>query len=92
MRNLPFAAFEHNQFWLELSLIAGDARLAAASLLCGRVAFAQPKPLGQRVLHVAVKLAYFARRTVLHVPRSWLWAEALAMALTRQHSLAAASP
>lgn len=93
MRNLPFAAFEHNQVWLELSLIAQEL-LAWLRALCleGELALAEPKRLRQRVLHVAGKLARSARRTVLRLPRSWPWAEALVTAFARLRLLPAASP
>lgn len=88
MRNLPFAAFEHNQVWLELSLIAQDL-LAWTRLLCleGELALAEPKRLRQRILHVAGRVARSARRAVLRLPRSWPWAEALVAAFVRLRSL-----
>lgn len=44
MRRMPFAAFEHNQAWLEISLLA-QALLRWAALLCldGELALAEPK-------------------------------------------------
>jgi hypothetical protein len=79
---------------LELSMIAQEL-LAWTRLLCleGRLALAEPKRLRQRVLHVAGKLARSARRTVLRLPRSWPWAEALVAAFARLRALpAGASP
>jgi hypothetical protein len=54
MRNLPHHAFEHNQTWLELSLIAQDL-LCWLRLLCldGTLALAEPKRIRHRLLHVA---------------------------------------
>ncbi|HSR94624.1 MAG TPA: IS1380 family transposase [Solirubrobacterales bacterium] len=94
MRNLPFATFAHNQVWLELSLIAQEL-LAWTRLLCleGELALAEPKRLRQRLLHVAGKVVRSARRTILRLPRSWPWAEALVAAFARLRSLpAGASP
>jgi hypothetical protein len=94
MRNLPFAAFEHNRVWLELSLIAQEL-LAWARALCleGELALAEPKRLRQRLLHVAGKVVRSGRRTNLRLPRSWPWAEALVAAFARLRSLpAGASP
>ena len=94
MRNLPFAAFCHNQVWLELSLIAQEL-LAWARLLCldGELALAEPKRLRQRLLHVAGKVVRSARRTSLRLPRSWPWAEALVAAFAQLRALPAwASP
>lgn len=90
MRNLPFAAFEHNRVWLELSLIAQEL-LAWTRLLClqGELALAEPKRLRQRLLHVAGKVVRSARRTTLRLPRSWPWAQALVAAFTRLRALPA---
>ena len=90
MRNLPFAAFEHNRVWLELSLIAQEL-LAWARALCleGELALAEPKRLRQRLLHVAGKVVRSARRTTLRLPRSWPWAEALVAAFARLRALPA---
>ena len=88
MRNMPFAAFEHNQAWLEVSLIA-QAILRWNALLCleGELALAEPKRLRQRLLHVAGRIVRSARRTTLRLPRAWPWAEALEAAFARLRAL-----
>ena len=88
MRNLPHHAFEHNQTWLELSLIAQDL-LTWTKLICldGELAIAEPKRLRQRLLHVAAKLMRHARRTHLKLDRDWPWSNALAAAFTRLRSI-----
>jgi Transposase DDE domain group 1 len=93
MRNLPFSAFEHNQAWLELSLIAQDL-LAQARLLCldGALAVAEPKRLRQRLLHVAGRIVRSGRRTTMRLPRNWPWAEALVAAFRCLRALSAPSP
>jgi hypothetical protein len=84
MRNLPHHAFEHNQTWLELSLIAQDL-LTWTKLICltGDLAKAEPKRLRQRLLHTAAKLVRHGRRTRLKLDRDWPWAQALAAAFQR---------
>ena len=64
MRNLPHYAFEHNQTWLEVSLIAQDL-LAWTKLICleGELVKAEPKRLRHLLLHTAGKLVTHARRT-----------------------------
>ena len=78
MGRMPFAAFAHNEAWLEISLLA-QALLRWAGRLCleGELALAEPKRLRQRLLHVAGRLVRSGRRTTLRLPRSWPWAEAL---------------
>jgi hypothetical protein len=90
MRNMPFAAFEHNQAWLEVSLLA-QAILRWGALLCleGELALAEPKRVRQRLLHVAGRIVRSARRTTLRLPRSWPWAEALSAAFARLRALPA---
>lgn len=54
---MPFAAFEHNQAWLEISLIAqGILRWSALLCLEGELALADPKRVRQRLLHVAGRI------------------------------------
>lgn len=93
MRKMPFAAFAHNEAWLEMSLLA-QALLRWAALLCleGELSLAEPKRVRQRLLHVAGRLVRSGRRVALRLPRSWPWAEALAAAFARLRALPAASP
>ena len=90
MRNLPFHDFALNEAWLELSLIAQDLLSWSKSLLLGgALALAEPKRLRQRLLHVAARIARSGRRTVLRLPRSWPWAQALVAAFERLQALPA---
>ena len=88
MRNLPHHAFEHNQTWLELSLIAQDL-LTWMKLTCldGELANAEPKRLRHRLLHVAGKIVRHSRRTQLKLDRDWPWSDSLAAAFTRLRSI-----
>jgi len=88
MRNLPHHAYEHNQTWLEVSLIAQDL-LAWTKLICldGELARAEPKRLRQRLLHLAAKLVRHGRRTQLKLDRDWPWSEALATAFKRLRAI-----
>jgi hypothetical protein len=88
MRKMPFAAFEHNQAWLEISLLA-QSILRWGALLCleGELSLAEPKRVRQRLLHVAGRIVRSGRRRTLRLPRSWPWAVALAAAFTRLRAL-----
>jgi hypothetical protein len=90
MRNLPHHAFEHNQTWLETSLIAQDL-LTWTKLTCltGELATAEPKRLRHRLLHVAGRIVRHGRRTRLRLQADWPWAPALALAFTRLRALPA---
>ena len=91
MRNLPHHAFEHNQIWLELSLIAQDL-LSWTKLICldGELAKAEPKRLRHRLLHTAGRLVRHGRRTRLRLQNDWPWADALAAAFTRLRAIPSA--
>jgi Transposase DDE domain group 1 len=90
MRNLPHHAFEHNQTWLELSLIAQDL-LTWMKLTCltGKLATAERKRLRHRLLHVAGKLVRHSRRTQLKLDHDWPWSHTLADAFTRLRAMPA---
>jgi hypothetical protein len=92
MRSMPFAAFAHNQAWLEVSLLA-QALLRWSALLCldGELALAEPKRVRQRLLHVAGRIVRSGRRLILRLPRTWPWADALAAAFARLRALSVAS-
>jgi len=90
MRNLPHHCFEHNQTWLELSLIAQDL-LCWTKLLCltGELATAEPKRLRHRLLHTAGRVVRHGRRTRLRLQADWPWAPALADAFGELRTLLA---
>lgn len=61
-----------------------------ALLLDEKLATAEPKKLRYRLLHVAGRLAFSARRAKLHLQRTWPWAQQLAAAFTKLKALPAA--
>jgi hypothetical protein len=90
MRNLPHHAFEHNQTWLELSLIAQDL-LTWTKLTCldGELAKAEPKRLCHRLLHTAGRIVRHGRRTRLRLQADWPWATTLVAAFARLRAIPA---
>lgn len=90
MRNLPHHAFEHNQTWLEVSLIAQDL-LTWMKLTCldGKLQKAEPKRLRHRLLHTAGRIVRHGRRTRLKLQADWPWANALATAFARLRAIPA---
>ena len=88
MRNLPHHAFEHNQTWLETSLIAQDL-LCWTKLICldGELAIAEPRRLRHRLLHTAGKVTRHGRRTRLRLQADWPWTPALVAAFTRLRAI-----
>jgi hypothetical protein len=88
MRNLPHHAYQHNQTWLETSLIAQDL-LTWTKLICltGELATAEPKRIRHRLLHTAGKIVHHGRRTRLKLQADWPWATALVAAFTRLRAI-----
>jgi hypothetical protein len=89
LRNLPFRAFAANEAWLELVLTGIDLVAWARMLLLHGtdLATAEPKRLRYRLLHVAGRIASHARGVRLRLPRSWPWADVLAIAFARLRAL-----
>jgi Transposase DDE domain group 1 len=88
MRNLSHHACQHNQTWLELSLIAQDP-LCWTKLTCldGELANAEPKRLRHRLLHTAGRLVRHGRRSRLRRQVDWPWATTLAAAFSRLRAI-----
>jgi hypothetical protein len=92
LRNMPFRDFEHNRVWLMLTRIAHDLIVwTQRLLLTGELARAEPKRLRYRLLHVAARLAFHARKATLRIHHAWPWAHALADAFRRLQALPAAA-
>jgi hypothetical protein len=90
LRNLPFRDFEHNRVWLMLVAIAHDLIVwTQRLLLTGELARCEPKRLRYRLLHVAARLAFHARKATLRIHSAWPWADALVAAFTRARALPA---
>ncbi|MCA1678262.1 MAG: IS1380 family transposase [Actinobacteria bacterium] len=90
LKNMPFRDFEHNRVWLAITRIAHDLIVwTQRLLLTGELARAEPKRLRYRLLHVAARLAFHARKATLRIHRAWPWAHALADAFRRLQALPA---
>jgi len=91
LRNLPFRDFQANAAWLELVLIGQDLLSWTQRLLLAdtELARCEPKRLRYRLLHVAGRLTWHARRLVLHLPRAWPWQRELLTAFERLRTLPA---
>ena len=90
LARLPFHAFDDNETWIELILLAQDLLAHKRALVLdpdsARLA---PKRLRHRLLHVAGRLTHSGRRRTLHLPAGWPWADALITAFARLRALAA---
>ena len=90
LRNMPFRDFEHNRVWLMLTRLAHDLIVwAQRLLLTDELARCEPKRLRYRLLHVAARLAFHARKATLRIHSTWPWAQALVDAFGRLNALPA---
>ncbi|MCA1657138.1 MAG: IS1380 family transposase [Actinobacteria bacterium] len=92
LAKFPFQEFALNEVWLQIVLLAHDLIVwAQALLLDGELQKAEPKRLRYRLLHVAGRLAFSARRAKLRLQHDWPWATELAAAFHKLKALPAAS-
>ena len=92
LSKFPFKEFALNEVWLEIVMLAHDLIVwTQALVLDGDLAKAEPKRLRYRLLHVAGRLAFSARRAKLHLQDTWPWAAELLAAFHKLDTLAAAS-
>src|SRR5919106_865308 len=92
LAKFPFKEFQLNEVWLEIVMLAHDLIVwTQALLLDGELARAEPKRLRYRLLHVAGRLAFSARRAKLRLLHDWPWTDALTAAFRRLKTLPAAT-
>jgi hypothetical protein len=92
LSKFPFKAFQLNEVWLEIVMLAHDLIVwTQALVLDGELAKAEPKRLRYRLLHVAGRLAFSGRRAKLRLQHDWPWAAELASAFARLKALPAAT-
>jgi Transposase DDE domain group 1 len=92
LSKFPFKEFALNEVWLEIVMLAHDLIVWTQALcLDGELAKAEPKRLRYRLLHVAGRLAFSARRAKLHLQSTWPWASDLLAAFQKLKALPAAT-
>jgi hypothetical protein len=90
LARLPFHAFDDNQTWLELIVLAQDILAwLRALILDNDAARLAPKRLRHRLLHVAGRLTRSGRRHTLHLPHAWPWAHHIIDGFARLRALPA---
>jgi DDE family transposase len=92
LAKFPFKQFALNEVWLQVALLAHDLIVwAQALLLTGELAKAEPKQLRYRILRLAARLAFSARRAKLHLHSTWPWTSDLLAAFQKLKALPAAT-
>jgi hypothetical protein len=75
LAHLPSGNFAANSAWLVLAAMAFNLARAAGSLASLVHAKATTATLRAQLINVAARVATSARRTTLHLPTGWPWAE-----------------
>ena len=88
LRNLPFHDTDQNRIWVAIAALAADllawcARLALPATAAGY----EPKRMRLRILATAGRLVRTARRHILHIDKTWPWAETITTAHARLATL-----
>jgi hypothetical protein len=76
LAHLPSGSFAANSAWLVLAAIAFNLLRAAGSLASVFHAKATTATLRAQLINIAARVATSARRTTLHLPAAWPWADA----------------
>lgn len=76
LAHLPSGSFSANSTWLHAAAIAYNLTRAAGILAAGRFTRAKMRTLRDKLILVPARVANSARKTKLHLPRNWPWAEA----------------
>ena len=73
---MPSGFFGANSAWLLCAAIAHNLLHAAGVLAGGPHATARAATLRRRIVNIPARLARPQRRSVLHLPSDWPWAQA----------------
>ena len=73
LAHLPSGAFTANAAWLVLAVITFNLTRAAGTLATPDLARATTATLRRKLINVPARVATSARRTRLHLPRTWPW-------------------
>lgn len=74
LAHLPSGSYPANAAWLACAVIAFN--LARAAAVAAGMHTARWATLRTKIIAVAARIATTGRRTVLHLPRDWPWAQA----------------
>ena len=75
LAHLPSGSFAANSAWLVLAAVAFNLLRAAGSLASLVHAKASTATVRTQLINIAARVATSARRTTLHLPTAWPWAE-----------------
>jgi hypothetical protein len=91
LNHMPSGRFGANAAWLALNVLAHNLVRWVTRLGLGEVLL-RTKTVRSRHFSIPGRLARSARRTLLHLPAQWPWAEAFVAALTRLRTLLVTTP
>ncbi len=83
LAHLPSGVFTANAAWLVLAVMAFNLTRAAATLAASGLAKATTATIRRKLITVPARIAFSARRLVLHLPVAWPWEAAWTELFTR---------
>jgi hypothetical protein len=89
--HLPSGQLAANGAWLSLAALTHNLMRAAGCLASLFHAKARTATLRRHLITIPARIAHSARKTMLHLPTGWTWAEAFTSLFTKTHSPPAAA-
>ncbi|MFD4295550.1 IS1380 family transposase [Rhodococcus sp. NPDC058505] len=86
LAHLPSGRFAANAAWLSLAAITHNLLRAAGALTGPFYAKARTATIRRRLIGVAARIARSGRRTALHLPAHWPWADPFTALFTAAHA------
>ena len=86
LAHFPSGRFAANQAWLTLATITHNLLRAAGCLTSVFHSKARTATLRRHLIHIAARTTRSARKTVLHLPTNWPWADSYTHLFTTVHA------
>ena len=86
LAHLPSGHFAANTAWLTLAALTHNLLRAAGCLTSVFHAKARTGTIRHHLIHIAARLTRSARKTTLHLPQNWPWADSFTHLFTTSHT------
>jgi hypothetical protein len=86
LAHFPSGRFAANQAWLTLAAITHNLLRAAGCLTSLYHAKARTGTIRRHLIHIAARTSRSARKTTLHLPQNWPWADTFTHLFTTSHA------
>jgi hypothetical protein len=86
LAHIPSSRFTANAAWLTLAAITHNLLRATGCLTSVFHAKAHTATLRRHLIHIAARITHSARKTILHLPANWPWANSYTHLFTTTHA------